>query len=186
MLNSKPSAILQEKHVFIAKDEVCEGHLPQMKSLDDVMCTTQGACDGDFGGPLICVEGDEPVLRGIASFSPDCFKKPTVWTDVHAYLDWIADSTKVRRSVLIGQPIKTFIQQQAIKDADTRPQIIPTTTDKPLTAAVGDGLLPSDAVCERSIDGQRIIGGTLTKVRFQICALTLIGPKFHQSEALKS
>ena len=100
MLNSKPSAILQEKHVFIAKDAVCESHLPQMKSLDDVLCTTQGACDGDFGGPLICVEGDEPVLRGIASFSPDCFKKPTVWTDVHGYLDWIADSTKVRRPLI--------------------------------------------------------------------------------------
>ena len=105
MLNSKPSAILQEKHVFIAKDAVCESHLPQMKSMDDVLCTTQGACDGDFGGPLICVEGDEPVLRGIASFSPDCFKKPTVWTDVHGYLDWIADSTRVRR-FLIGERIK--------------------------------------------------------------------------------
>ena len=106
MLNSKPSAILQEKHVFIAKDAVCESHLPQMKSLDDVLCTTQGACDGDFGGPLICVEGDEPVLRGIASFTPDCFKKPTVWTDVHGYLDWIESSTRVRRP-LIGQRIKT-------------------------------------------------------------------------------
>ena len=72
---------------------------------------------------------------------------------------------------------KHIFQQQAIKDADTRPQIIPTTTDKPLTAAAGDGLLPSDAVCERSIDGQRIIGGTLTKVCFQISASILIGSK---------
>lgn len=153
-----------------------------MKSLDDVMCTTQGACDGDFGGPLICVEGDEPVLRGIASFTPDCFKKPTVWTDVHGYLDWIAESTRVR-TPFIGQPIKCF-QAQAIQDADTRPQIIPTTTDKPLTAAVGEGLLPSDAVCERSIDGQRIIGGTLTKARFQISVLIPIGQNVHQSEAI--
>lgn len=71
--------------------------------------------------------------------------------------------------------LNVLFKEQAIKDADTRPTIIPTTTDKPLTAAVGDGLLPSDAVCERSIDGQRIIGGTLTKVGFQISALILIG-----------
>lgn len=121
MLNSKPSAILQEKHVFIAKDAVCESHLPQMKSMDDVLCTTQGACDGDFGGPLICVEGDEPVLRGIASFSPDCFKKPTVWTDVHGYLDWIADSTRVRRS-LIGWRIKTHYFRHKLSKMLTQDQ----------------------------------------------------------------
>ena len=133
--------------IFVAKDEVCAAKMPIWKSIDNVHCTTTGACSGDMGGPLICVEDDEPVLRGIASFTKHCSRAPTIFTDVTKYLDWIRIAT----------------QEQAQIDAETRPQISPTTTNKPLTAAPGEGLLPSDAQCQRSIDGQRIIGGQETK-----------------------
>ena len=146
MANGQKSQFLQEKFIFALKDERCDT-FPVMAGLDHAFCTTQGACEGDFGGPMICVEDDQPVLRGIASHTRNCKDAPTVWTEVTDYIGWIRESTR----------------ELALKDAESRPQIEATTTNAPLTAAPGQGLLPSDAQCQRAIDGQRIIGGSLTK-----------------------
>ena len=146
MANGQKSAKLQEKFVFALRDEKC-ATFPVMKGLDHAYCTTQGACEGDFGGPMICIEDNEPVLRGIASHTKNCRDAPTVWNEVEDYVGWIREATR----------------EQALKDAETRPTIEATTTNAPLTAAPNQPLLPSDAVCQRAIDGQRIIGGTQTK-----------------------
>ncbi|XP_010848351.1 PREDICTED: chymotrypsin-C [Bison bison bison] len=52
------------------------------------------ACNGDSGGPLNCqAENGNWDVRGIVSFgsglSCNTFKKPTVFTRVSAYIDWI-------------------------------------------------------------------------------------------------
>uniref|UniRef100_A0A7M4FLE6 Chymotrypsin-like elastase family member 2A n=1 Tax=Crocodylus porosus TaxID=8502 RepID=A0A7M4FLE6_CROPO len=50
-------------------------------------------CNGDSGGPLICRPGRVWQVHGITSFvsSQGCniFQKPTVFTRVSAYIDWI-------------------------------------------------------------------------------------------------
>uniref|UniRef100_A0A8D2MY20 Peptidase S1 domain-containing protein n=2 Tax=Zonotrichia albicollis TaxID=44394 RepID=A0A8D2MY20_ZONAL len=54
----------------------------------------KSACNGDSGGPLNCQREDGIwEVEGIASFvsSRGCntYKKPTVFTRVSAYIDWI-------------------------------------------------------------------------------------------------
>ena len=55
-----------------------------------------GACKGDSGGPLACLDENknEYVLRGVTSFgSPNCGDRdtPEVWTRITWYLDWIKE-----------------------------------------------------------------------------------------------
>ncbi|XP_064349395.1 chymotrypsin-C [Camelus dromedarius] len=53
------------------------------------------ACNGDSGGPLNCQAESSSIweVRGIVSFgsglSCNTLKKPTVFTRVSAYIDWI-------------------------------------------------------------------------------------------------
>ncbi|XP_059761425.1 kallikrein-15-like, partial [Balaenoptera ricei] len=51
------------------------------------------SCEGDFGGPLVC--GD--VLQGIVSWGDvpcDTTTKPSVYTKVCSYLEWIKETMK--------------------------------------------------------------------------------------------
>ncbi|XP_054027250.1 elastase-1 [Dryobates pubescens] len=54
---------------------------------------TRAGCSGDSGGPLSCYRDDHWEVHGIVSFglAPYCniYKKPTVFTRVSAYVDWI-------------------------------------------------------------------------------------------------
>uniref|UniRef100_A0A8C0HLY2 Peptidase S1 domain-containing protein n=1 Tax=Buteo japonicus TaxID=224669 RepID=A0A8C0HLY2_9AVES len=53
----------------------------------------KAGCSGDSGGPLSCYKDNSWQVHGIVSFGlvPYCntYKKPTVFTRVSAYLDWI-------------------------------------------------------------------------------------------------
>ncbi|NXP69614.1 CELA1 elastase, partial [Ramphastos sulfuratus] len=53
----------------------------------------RAGCSGDSGGPLSCYRDDHWEVHGIVSFGlvPFCntYKKPTVFTHVSAYVDWI-------------------------------------------------------------------------------------------------
>lgn len=53
-----------------------------------------GACRGDSGGPLFATFGSTDVVVGIVSYgAADCrTTKPTVYTRVAAYLDWINEA----------------------------------------------------------------------------------------------
>ncbi|XP_008943547.1 PREDICTED: chymotrypsin-like elastase family member 1, partial [Merops nubicus] len=55
----------------------------------------RAGCSGDSGGPLNCYRDGRWEVHGIASFAllPHCntYKKPTVFTRVSAYVDWISN-----------------------------------------------------------------------------------------------
>ena len=145
---------LQEKLVRVIPDEVCPRFDANFNKYTAAHCSGTGACVGDFGGPLICAEKnsktgvEEPVVRGIMSHTKGCENKPMIYTDTQGYLEWIRQKTAVI----------------AAQDSGTRPTISPTTTDRPLTAAPGEPLLPSGASCQNPIDGiTRIVGGQTAK-----------------------
>ena len=50
------------------------------------------SCHGDSGGPLICVNGNEPVLYGITSWGNKC-DAPGFYVNVAHYMDWIDQTT---------------------------------------------------------------------------------------------
>ncbi|KAE8748790.1 hypothetical protein FOCC_FOCC004593 [Frankliniella occidentalis] len=61
--------------------------------------TPVGACNGDAGSPLVVLQGYGLVYQqvGIVSYSSmnDCGSKPTVFTRVTPYLDWISNHTGI-------------------------------------------------------------------------------------------
>ncbi|XP_063277221.1 chymotrypsin-C-like [Prinia subflava] len=64
---------------------------------DTMLCAggdgLRAGCSGDSGGPLNCYRDDHWEVHGIVSFGlvPYCntYQKPTVFTRVSAYVDWI-------------------------------------------------------------------------------------------------
>ena len=82
------------------------------------------------------------------SHTQNCGNRPTIFVEIQKYAGWILGTT----------------HPQAIKDHDSRPQISPTTTDRPMTAAAGQPLLPNNLSCKKPIDGiTRIVGGQTAK-----------------------
>nr|XP_006004607.1 PREDICTED: chymotrypsin-like elastase family member 1 [Latimeria chalumnae] len=99
--NGNPSIVLREAPMPVVDQKTCS--TPEYWNdyvTDRVVCAggegTFAGCQGDSGGPLSCqVEGEMgPIwqVRGIASFvayACNLYKKPTVFTRVSAYIDWI-------------------------------------------------------------------------------------------------
>jgi len=55
-----------------------------------------GACYGDSGGPLVAKKSNRYELLGIVSYGSGCdVKKPTVYTRVFYYLNWINSTAKM-------------------------------------------------------------------------------------------
>ena len=79
-------------------DDICPRFDPTFSSLTNVFCSGVGACNGDFGGPMICLETMDgimqPVIRGLMSHTSGCATKPTIFVNIEAYKPWIATSTR--------------------------------------------------------------------------------------------
>ncbi|XP_066875739.1 kallikrein-15-like [Kogia breviceps] len=70
-------------------DKDCAGRLTNATACAGAEGRRTDSREGDFGGPLVC--GD--VLQGIVSWG-DATTKPTVYTKVCSYLEWIKETIK--------------------------------------------------------------------------------------------
>ncbi|NP_001003450.1 chymotrypsin-like elastase family member 1.5 precursor [Danio rerio] len=91
------SAELKQAYLPVVDHETCSQSDWWGSTVKDTMVCggdgTMAVCKGDFGGPLSCLVDGKYVVYGIASFmsSEGCniYKKPTIFTRVSAYVDWI-------------------------------------------------------------------------------------------------
>ncbi|NXE38610.1 CELA1 elastase, partial [Ptilorrhoa leucosticta] len=89
---------LQEVMLPVVDHEICSQEDWWGSQAKDTMLCAGGdgmraGCSGDSGGPLNCYRDDHWEIHGIVSFGlvPYCntYQKPTVFTRVSAYVDWI-------------------------------------------------------------------------------------------------
>uniref|UniRef100_A0A8D2PR59 pancreatic elastase n=1 Tax=Zosterops lateralis melanops TaxID=1220523 RepID=A0A8D2PR59_ZOSLA len=89
---------LQEVMLPVVDHEICSQEDWWGSQAKDTMLCAGGdgmraGCSGDSGGPLNCYRDDHWEVHGIVSFglAPYCntYQKPTVFTRVSAYVDWI-------------------------------------------------------------------------------------------------
>ncbi|NXS55726.1 CELA1 elastase, partial [Brachypteracias leptosomus] len=90
---------LQEVLLPVVDHEICsQPDWWGSQDKDTMVCAggdgVRSGCSGDSGGPLNCHKDDRWEVHGIVSYGlvPYCntYKKPTVFTRVSAYLDWIS------------------------------------------------------------------------------------------------
>ena len=92
------SPTLQEISVALIDHETCNSdniYSGEVDS-DSMMCAGSldgeiDACLGDSGGPLICSEDGQPILRGVVSWGFGCARKgfPGVYADISKLKSWI-------------------------------------------------------------------------------------------------
>ncbi|XP_067888734.1 chymotrypsin-like elastase family member 1 [Heterodontus francisci] len=96
--NGYPSTTLQQALLPVVDYATCSSPYWWSTTVNENMICAGGdgvtaGCQGDSGGPLNCKADDGVwIVQGIASFAPiNCVieKKPTVFTRVSAYTDWI-------------------------------------------------------------------------------------------------
>ncbi|XP_068435186.1 tryptase-2-like [Clinocottus analis] len=84
---------LQQLKIPLVSNDVCKTKRPELTV--GMLCAGgeagEDACKGDYGGPLVCNDGDGYVQVGIISYS-DCggSERPGVYTKVSEHLDFIA------------------------------------------------------------------------------------------------
>ncbi|NXK57580.1 CELA1 elastase, partial [Sylvietta virens] len=92
------SGELQEVMLPVVSHEICsQEDWWGSQAKDTMLCAggdgVRAGCSGDSGGPLNCYRDDHWEVHGIVSFGlvPYCntYQKPTVFTRVSAYVDWI-------------------------------------------------------------------------------------------------
>ncbi|XP_074942361.1 elastase-1-like [Phalacrocorax aristotelis] len=95
--------MLQEAMLPVVDHEICSQQDWWGSQVKVTMICAGGdgvksGCSGDSGGPLSCYRDGRWEVHGIVSFGlvPYCntYKKPTVFTRVSAYLDWIYATAK--------------------------------------------------------------------------------------------
>ncbi|NXU82866.1 CELA1 elastase, partial [Xiphorhynchus elegans] len=89
---------LQEVILPVVDHEICsQSDWWGSQAKDTMLCAggdgVKAGCSGDSGGPLSCFRDNQWEVHGIVSFGlvPYCntYHKPTVFTRVSAYVDWI-------------------------------------------------------------------------------------------------
>merc|ERR1712130_1004432 len=68
------------------------------------MAGGKDSCVGDSGGPMICVEDNRPVLRGVVSWGYKCAARnfPGVYARVSTSVSWIDSVFEEKKSSLVG------------------------------------------------------------------------------------
>ncbi|MBA0125411.1 serine protease [Haloechinothrix sp. YIM 98757] len=88
---------LQQLDTEVIEAAECADIEPESELCTDNPGGDSGACYGDSGGPQLIETGDEWRLAGVTSrpgYDGDsCAQGPSIYTDVVAYADWIADTT---------------------------------------------------------------------------------------------
>uniref|UniRef100_A0A2P2IBW7 Trypsin n=2 Tax=Hirondellea gigas TaxID=1518452 RepID=A0A2P2IBW7_9CRUS len=91
------SDILQKVSITYISDEDCRKSYGEDDIYDSMLCAGTpeggtGPCQGDYGGPLVCSDGQgSKYLAGVASRSYGCGRPnyPAVYTEVSYFIDWI-------------------------------------------------------------------------------------------------
>jgi len=102
-LNGQFSDVLLSTQVQIISTEICEESLVSFLGVDGEIgdggvCSYtpyRGACDGDYGGPIVIQNfNGAPLLVGMSAWGMDCndFIFPKVNMRISFYLDWIQSS----------------------------------------------------------------------------------------------
>ncbi|XP_037332108.2 tryptase-like [Pungitius pungitius] len=79
---------LQQRKISIISNADCKKKIPDLGPKE--LCAKDYACDGDYGGPLVCKQDNSFVQVGIMiSGKCDTEGKPGVYTPVYEYFDWI-------------------------------------------------------------------------------------------------
>ncbi|XP_069067177.1 chymotrypsin-like elastase family member 1 [Pleurodeles waltl] len=95
---------LQEALLPVVEHSICaQPHWWGHYATDSMVCAggdgVKSGCSGDSGGPLNCLVDDMWQVHGVVSYGlvPYCntYEKPTVFTRVSAYTDWIYEIFRV-------------------------------------------------------------------------------------------
>ncbi|KRY77859.1 Transmembrane protease serine 9, partial [Trichinella pseudospiralis] len=92
----QPSEILNAANVGVWPDEKCLGNSTVSICLGGGK-DGRGACQGDSGGPLLCEYNKRMVVFGVSSGNTGLcgqFNKPSLYTRVTFYLDWLKENSK--------------------------------------------------------------------------------------------
>uniref|UniRef100_A0A4W3HNZ1 Peptidase S1 domain-containing protein n=1 Tax=Callorhinchus milii TaxID=7868 RepID=A0A4W3HNZ1_CALMI len=110
--NGSGATRLQQAGLSVVSYEICSRPEWWGATVNDRMICAGGdgyssGCQGDSGGPFACKSNDGYwSVHGIVSFGPiycNIYEKPTVFTRVSAYLDWIFQVRVNNRGLGIGQ-----------------------------------------------------------------------------------
>ncbi|XP_071092512.1 transmembrane protease serine 11D-like isoform X2 [Haliotis cracherodii] len=98
---------LQEVRVDVATNTACHDYYGNNVTTRDVCAGlgSKSACGGDSGSPLSCQVKGRWFVVGVVSWGDDgCHGRPTVFTRISAYLDWIKSETgiDISHNVIIG------------------------------------------------------------------------------------
>ncbi|KRZ66160.1 Transmembrane protease serine 9, partial [Trichinella papuae] len=96
MSHGSPSAVLQVAKVDVWSDEKCLGNSTVSICIGGRK-DGRGGCQGDSGGPLLCEYNKRMVVFGVSSGNTGLcgqLNKPSLYTRVTFYLDWLAESSK--------------------------------------------------------------------------------------------
>uniref|UniRef100_A0A4W3IDP7 Peptidase S1 domain-containing protein n=1 Tax=Callorhinchus milii TaxID=7868 RepID=A0A4W3IDP7_CALMI len=110
--NGSGATRLQQAGLSVVSYEICSRPEWWGATVNDRMICAGGdgyssGCQGDSGGPFACKSNDGYwSVHGIVSFGPiycNIYEKPTVFTRVSAYLDWIfqvrVGNREIRRNI---------------------------------------------------------------------------------------
>lgn len=91
---------LKKLTVPVHSDATCTSYMTKLFNGQTTLCAgilagSKDSCQGDSGGPLMKIIGNRVIQYGIVSYGYDCGKKdlPSVYTEVHHYVDWIKQTT---------------------------------------------------------------------------------------------
>ncbi|XP_067463265.1 enteropeptidase [Thunnus thynnus] len=93
--------VLQEAQVPLVSQDQCQQQLPESSITSSMLCAgfPEGgvdSCEGDSGGPLMCLDDGHWTLIGVTSFGIGCGRpeRPGVYARVSSFTSWIAQTRR--------------------------------------------------------------------------------------------